>query len=67
MTAASEAPHGTPAGTVGRDVMTVHTLTRVDGKLRPKCGDGAPGDEVQEWTRKPSCPYCLNDEQAPRP
>ncbi|GAA2677916.1 hypothetical protein GCM10009864_57060 [Streptomyces lunalinharesii] len=64
MTTSSE-PYGVMSGTIGDDVMTVHKLIWVAGQQRPKCGDGAPDDRVEEWFRRVNCPYCLNDEQAP--
>ncbi|AIA00668.1 hypothetical protein DC74_140 [Streptomyces noursei] len=65
MTTNSEPAYGVMSGTVGDDVMTVHELVWVAGEQRPKCGDGAPKDRVEEWFRRVNCPYCLNDEQAP--
>ncbi|MFF2812276.1 hypothetical protein ACFVT2_34905 [Streptomyces sp. NPDC058000] len=65
MTTTSDPPYGVMAGTVGDDVITVHELIWADGTQRPKCGDGTPEDQVEEWIRRVNCPYCLNDEAAP--
>ncbi|MFD7069846.1 hypothetical protein ACFV97_21745 [Streptomyces sp. NPDC059913] len=58
----------TKAGTVGNDVLTVHTLiTEYDSEgapyLRTDCGAGADEPErPTEWLRRVNCPDCLADD-----